>query len=133
MGNNFIEFLQYLSIGYDDTCVDGFNATFEEIKQRDNVDFKKVSKEDLDDYYSHTESLRTDEGIKKTFGDLSGADLKMLKEIYKNIEIPGTQKMHNQLQNQIPAIEKNLEKAEKMLLELRQWISKCRKKHHLFC
>ena len=123
LGNNFIEFLQYLSIGYDDTCIDDFNATFEEIKQRDNVDFKKVSKEDLDDYYSHTESLKTDEGIKKIFGDLNEADLKTIKEIYKNIEIPDTQKMHSQLQNQIPAIENNQEKVEKMLMELRQWIS----------
>lgn len=31
--------------------------------------------------------------------------------------------MHSQLQNQIPAIENNIEKVEKMLLKLRHWIS----------
>ena len=58
----------------------------------------------IKNYYSHSESLKTNEGIKNMFVDIKEANFNMIKELYKNIEIPDTQKTQNQWRNQIPSI-----------------------------
>ncbi len=86
LGNSFIEFLQYISIGYSYPEIDDFDLTFEQIEKRDKVDYSQMSIESLKEYEEkYSKPLQTEEGIKEQFGeDIDNESLKMLLEINQN-------------------------------------------------
>lgn len=108
LGNNFVEFLQYLSIGYSDPEITDFNLTFEQIEERDKVDYSQMSVESLNEYEEkYSKPLRTEEGIKELFGeDIDDETLKMFLEINQNAA------------KQMPKIDtETVEKAKKEIAE----------------
>lgn len=86
LGNTFIEFLQYLSIGYSGPEITDFDLTFEQIAERDKVDYSQMTVESLNEYdEKYSKPLQTEAGIKELFGqDLDDEFLKMMLEINKN-------------------------------------------------
>lgn len=116
LGNNFVEFLQYLSVGYADPDRNDFNLTNEQILERDKIDHDNVNAESLNEYHEkYAKPLGTEEGIKKLFGDnIDDATLQMLLEINKNADL-------SFMKNDNATIEKQKEEArEKEKTESRQ-------------
>ncbi len=124
LGNRFIEFLQYLSIGYSYPEMDDFDLTFEQIEKRDKVDYSQMSIDSLKEYEEkHSKPLQTEEGIKELFGeDIDDETLKMLLEINQNAA-----KKMPEIDTEIfeKAMQEEIEKEQiyiEQLKEYRQWL-----------
>lgn len=127
LGNTFIEFLQYLSIGYDDPSSEDFHLTINEIQQRDKVDYSFPT-EQMEQYYHDTKKLQTDEGIVALFEgvDLSQEELDSIKKTMKNTDFSYLQPTPENKKAYEEQVRKNEQKAledTKRLNEFQQWLS----------
>jgi len=87
LGNNFIEFLQYLAIGYDYPDANNLSKTLKELEQENTVDYNSVSrKSKINDYKKQLENL---DEITNFF---DGKMMSNVKKYFEN-EISRLQKM----------------------------------------
>lgn len=126
LGNTFIEFLQYLSIGYDDPYSEDFHLTINEIQQRDKVDYSFPA-EQMEQHYHDAKKLQTDEGIAALFEgiDLPQEELDSIKETMKNTDFSYLQPTPENKKAFEEQVRKNEQKAlenNKRLNEFQQWL-----------
>ncbi len=94
LGNTFMEFLQYLSIGYSSPDSADFTLTYKQIAERDKVDYNTISADNINAYHqNYGKPLQTEEGIKALFDEnIDDKTLEMMLEINKNaaLSLPET-------------------------------------------
>ncbi len=127
LGNTFLEFLQYLSIGYADPDIDDFDLTNEQIVERDKIDYSSIKSESMNEYYeNYGKPLKTEEGIKELFGnDLDDETLAMFKEINQNADLSFLKTDNKTIEN----IKKGMQEKEEIyiqyLADFQQWLVEC--------
>ncbi|GAB1858347.1 hypothetical protein MHTCC0001_31840 [Flavobacteriaceae bacterium MHTCC 0001] len=126
LGNTYIEFLQYLSIGYSDPGLENFKLTYEQIRERDTIDYSYFTTENLNNYNeTYSKPLGNQEGIKELFGEnIDDNTLRMLLEINQNAQLSMPNINAKTVEKEKNETVENEKIHTQQLTEFREWLVK---------